>query len=92
MGYHFAAAQYIYVMDRNNIPISYYDWIFLSTDTPAAHIVVKRASNEMLAAGRKDFEHALKLFEQCDNIGVWPGYSQDAQIIDLPPFTERFYL
>jgi hypothetical protein len=89
--YHFQAAHYIYVLSKLGFDIQGFGWIFVSTDTPAVHIVMRTANKQMIEAGKKDHMHALHLLKNCRERNNWPGFDTSIKEIGLPAFAERIY-
>ncbi len=83
MGYHFSAAHYIRTFEEH-IPIIGFGWIFVSTDLPAVHIRIVKASQELLEAGKRDFNYAIALLKGCLMSGEWYGYSDEITEISRP--------
>jgi hypothetical protein len=90
-GYHFQAAHYIWVFEGVGVDITGFGWIVVSTGTPYPHIVLVKASDNLLRAGQVDHKYARETLASCTESDRWPGYPQDVIEIDLPPFTERYY-
>jgi PDDEXK-like domain of unknown function (DUF3799) len=42
-----------------------------------------------LAAGRAFNRRAIEVYRDCKEAGVWPGYSDDIELISLPPWAAR---
>lgn len=91
MGYHFQAAHHMRVF-VDHMPIEGFGWIFVSTDTPAVHIVTRKASQTLLKAGKKDHDYALTLLHECNTTGNWWGYDDGISEIDLPLWIESIAL
>jgi len=83
-GYHFSAAHHMKVMEAAGFPVTGWGWVFVSTATPAPHIVIKKASKEMLDTAFEDWNTALEILKNCEKKQVWPGLSQDIEEINLP--------
>lgn len=90
-GYHFSAAHHMNVMKAAGAEVYKWGWIFVSTGTPAPHIVIKQASPDLLAAGMNDWNHAFNLLKECTASNRWPGYSDEIEEIGLPDWVERKY-
>ncbi len=90
-GYHFSAAHHITTMAAAGYDVKSWGWIFVSTATACPHIVVKRASRELLDYGHADFCYALRLLKECRKSDTWPGYSETITEIDMPTWAERRY-
>lgn len=83
MGYHFSAAHYIRSFEEHMV-INGFGWIFVSTDLPAVHIRIVRASKELLEAGKRDFNYAIALLKSCIKTGEWYGYPDEITEICRP--------
>lgn len=83
MGYHFSAAHYIAAFEEH-ISINGFGWIFISTDMPAIHIRIVRASRDLLAAGMRDFNYAIHVLKSCTKNGEWYGYPDEITEICRP--------
>jgi len=91
MGYHFQLAHHMHVWNENEYEIESFGWIFVDTENPGCHIVIRRASERLIKAAKKDFEYALGLLQECDITGKWPGYCHGISEIDLPDYAMRWY-
>ena len=90
-GYHFSAAHHTRVLREAGIDVKGFGWIFVSTDTPYPHIVMKKSSAALTKAGEMDFEYAVELLGSCTQDNDWPGYPQEPTEIGLPSYGERYY-
>lgn len=91
-GYHFQAAHQIKVFEQLiSANINNYYWIFVSTETPAPHIIIKKASTELLLAGKIDHEFALRKHRECVYNNNWPGFPTEITEIGLPDYAKRNY-
>lgn len=77
-GMAFQAAHYCEVFKKDR-----FGWIFISTDKPAVHILIRRASDSVLEEGRRQFHKALQLRNECREKGIWPGYGDEIKEINL---------
>lgn len=89
--YHFQAAHYIYVMTKLGHDIKGFGWIFVSTETPIPHLIMRTARKELLEAGKIDHRHALNLYKHCLEVHEWPGPDTSVKDIGLPKYAERIY-
>lgn len=90
-GYHFQAAFHSLVF-KAHTPITGFGWIFISTGTPAVHVVTRRASAKVLEAGDYDVTYALDLLQKCKESDSWWGQSDDEiKEINLPEFAQNYY-
>lgn len=83
MGYHFQAVHQMTVF-RQFMEINGWGWIFISTDTPAVHIIIRRASEIFLQEAQKDFEWAIERRDWCIANNTWPGYEETIVTLDYP--------
>ena len=90
-GYHFQAAHHSWVFRQAGIPIQGWGWIFVSTGTPAVHIITRKCSLKLYEAGFKDHTYAVSLLEKCTKEEKWPGYGDDVKEICLPKYAEKDY-
>ena len=90
-GYHFSAAHHMKVMELAGHTCTSWGWIFVSTATPCPHIVIKRASKELLEYGQKDWNYAFEMLKDCRKKNSWPGYDIEITEIGLPDWIERKY-
>jgi exodeoxyribonuclease VIII len=93
--YHFQAAHQMQVFIENGIDVNRWGWIFISTATPAVHIVAKEASKELLRRAHSDFMTAVEQYQECSTTKDWWGLSNISneypEYIDLPEFTDKLY-
>lgn len=85
-GYHRQAAQYL-----EGVSIAtgeeYSTFVFVAVeDTPPYAVAVYVAGGEFLALGRREYRRNLDTYAACLKSGRWPGYSEKAQTLDLPPW------
>ncbi len=90
-GYHFQAAHHTQTFRAAGLDIQGWGWIFVSTETPAVHILLRKASDRLLAAGLQDWHYAKELYEKCAADNCWPGYDAEPREISLPEYAERDY-
>jgi hypothetical protein len=89
--YHFQAAHHTWVFEQAGVDITGFGWIFVSTGTPYPHIVIRKASEKLMAIGRADHEYAMKQHEHCKKHDEWPGHPEEIEEIDLPYYAEKDY-
>ncbi len=82
-GYHFQAVHQTHVFKKKR-DIRGWGWVFISTDTPAIHILPRRANYRFLAEAQKDFDWALEKRNWCRETNQWPGYGDDITEIYYP--------
>jgi hypothetical protein len=88
-GYHMQAAQYI---DGSRALGLDEDPAFLfvfQEKTPPYLVTVAELDDEAETAGRARNQLAMEIWRDCTQAGVWPGYSQDIELISLPPWARR---
>lgn len=90
-GYHFSAAHHMKVMDLAGYPCTGWGWIFVSTSTPCPHIIIKKASKELLEYGLQDWKYAFSMLKECTEKNSWPGFDEEISEIGLPDWVERKY-
>ena len=84
--YHVQAAWYLDGVERatGQRPEQF---IFVCVEKKPPHAVaVYAASPEMIAAGALTAETDLARLAMCHETGEWPGYSNQIEVIDLPPW------
>lgn len=90
-GYHFQLAHHMKVFKHAGVDIKGFGWIFISTQTAAVHIVMRKASSALIDAGFKDHAYALSLLKKCIETNSWPGYDDGISEVGLPRYAEKFY-
>ena len=90
-GYHFQAAHHSAVFQGCGREFQGWGWVFISTGTPAVHVVMRKATPEVLNCGFADWEYAIEQFKLCSTDDFWPGMSQDVGEIGLPHWAMRDY-
>ena len=90
-GYHFSAAHHMAVMKQAGFDVKQWGWIFVSTSTPCPHIVIRKASDELLQAGERDWIYTFEVLQECMKKNIWPGYDEEILEIGLPEWIERKY-
>ena len=41
-------------------------------------------SSGAIDQGRKEYKYGAKVYKQCSDSGIWPGYNQRFELLDLP--------
>lgn len=59
--------------------------------TPPYLITVAQPDTTALRIGAWRNNEARELFAQCTEAGHWPGYSDEVELVSLPPWAEREY-
>ncbi len=54
--------------------------------TPPYLVTVVELDSEALAAGARLNRRALETYAACTRTGIWPGYTDDVELISLPPY------
>jgi len=57
--------------------------------TPPYLVTVAQLDTEAVSIGRARNTLAREMWRDCTQAGVWPGYSQDIELITLPPWAAR---
>lgn len=81
--FHIQAAWYSdMVTTLYGVPCEFY---FACVEKTAPHLpVVYRASDAMIASGRVAYTAQYGVIKECMKTGVWPGYGDEVEILDLP--------
>jgi hypothetical protein len=88
--YAFQAAHHMHVFKKLGMNVSGFGWIFISTDSPATHVTIRPASDEVLEVGNRQFLSALEILKECESEDYWPGYEQyDGMLIELPKWKQN---
>lgn len=67
-------------------------FLFVFQEKTAPYLVtVVELSMEALHIGRLLNRHALELYKRCVDTDTWPGYSDDVELLGLPPWVESIY-
>ena len=90
-GYHFQATHHTAVFKAAGIDVSGWGWIFVSTQTPAVHIVMRTASKELLAAGKQDWDYAKDRLNNCTKFDKWETHTDEVSEIGLPGYALKDY-
>jgi hypothetical protein len=57
------------------MPINNFAWLAIETDAPYA-MGFYACDQDLMNAGRTDYQKALKVFAECEKSGVWGGYPE----------------
>jgi len=57
--------------------------------TPPHLITIAELDADAIRAGRARNRDACEIWRDCTQAGIWPGYSQDIELITLPPWAAR---
>ncbi|WP_431889387.1 PD-(D/E)XK nuclease-like domain-containing protein [Nocardiopsis alba] len=65
-------------------------FVFVFQQKTAPYLVtVVELDHEARRIGRERNDHALKTYARCKETGVWPGFSDDIEMLSLPAWAER---
>lgn len=69
------------------------DFLFIAQETTAPYLITIHELDFMaLAVGRARVDEACAVFRECTETGVWPGYSDDIELVGPPPYLVDRYL
>lgn len=69
------------------------DFLFIAQETTAPYLVTVHELDDIsLAVGRARVDEACALFRDCTDTGIWPGYSDDIELVGPPPRLVERYL
>ncbi len=83
LNYHVSAAWYSHLAGLNGLPPARFYWIAVETSAPFA-VAVYEIHPDALDLGVGMMNDALGLIAQCEDEGVWPGYTPEVQCLNLP--------
>jgi exodeoxyribonuclease VIII len=83
LNYHVSAAWYCHLAGCNGLPPARFYWIAVETSAPYA-VAVYEIHPDALDLGARMMHDALGLIAQCEDEGVWPGYGDAVQGLNLP--------
>jgi hypothetical protein len=88
LNYHMQAAWYTDALEQ------FYDlgpaFLFVFQEkTPPYLITIAELDNDAIRAGRARNRDACEIWRDCTQAGVWPGYTDDIELITLPPWAAR---
>ena len=90
-GYHIQAAHYLEgmrVLGLAKTPAM----AFIFVDKARPHLVnVVQLNHLALEAGAHYARQARLIFAECQQSGVWPGWGDDIQLIELPAYAQSLY-
>ncbi len=81
--YHQKAAWYLAGCRAVGLPANGFAWLAIEKEPPYA-IGLYMASDDMLAMGHSDMRGLLDQFADCQQSGIWPGYSDEFCTMELP--------
>lgn len=86
LNYKYALQAYIYRMAYESAfgsRLKGFRFIAVEKEPPFAGAVYELGA-EVMTSASFDFEKAVKLYKSCTELGEWPSYPEDVQVIDLP--------
>lgn len=67
-------------------------FLFIAQETTAPYLVtVHELDAASLALGRARVDEACRIFRECNESGVWPGYSSDIELVAPPEWLAGMY-
>ena len=82
-GYHIQAAHYLAGAAANDLPAENFYIIAVENEPPYCTAVFV-VDHETIEAGEKERQKLIKLYKECSESGIWPGYSDKIQTVKLP--------
>lgn len=73
--------------DRISAPPGYA--LIAQERTPPYRVAVYELHPDALRKGREDAERAMEIYRDCTGCGIWPGYSPEIELLDLPYWAYR---
>ena len=62
-------------------------FVFVFVESAPPHLIsFARLDDEAMARGRVLNRRAIERYRDCKEAGVWPGYSDEIEVISLPPW------
>lgn len=91
-GYHQQSATYIDGARALNLADEKAAFVFVfQQKTPPYLVTVVQLDTVALQVGRFLNRQAIDIYAECKRTGRWPGFSDDIEILPLPPWVERQY-
>ncbi len=88
-GYHQQAAWYLDGV-RELLPGSDPAFVFVFQEKTAPYLITVCELDDLAErAGRRRNAEAIERYRDCKEAGTWPGYSDDIELISLPPWAAR---
>lgn len=84
-GYHRQAAWYLDLARLVGLDADGFGFIVQEKEPPYA-VACIRLSDEHLILGRRDMRTAIDTYAECLASGLWPGYGDDWQTVELPGY------
>jgi len=88
LNYHVSAAWYVSLCALNGLPTPKFYWIAVETAAPYA-VAVYEIDVRALQLGMTVMQDALALIARCEDEGHWPGYGDEVQTLNLPPWAYK---
>lgn len=88
LNYHVSAAWYVALCRLNGLPDPKFHWIAVEVAAPYA-VAVYEIDPRALELGLAVMSDALTLITQCEDEGHWPGYGDEVQTLNLPPWAYK---
>jgi hypothetical protein len=73
--------------DRISAPPGYA--LIAQERTAPYRVAVYELDPAALRKGREDAERAMEIYRDCTESGIWPGYSPEIELLDLPYWAYR---
>jgi len=87
-GYHIQASLYCDACEAIDGNKRDFIWIAVEKDAPYG-VQIFKASEEMLAHGRKLYQQAIRTYLICSTFDHWPGYTTAIQTLTLPKWAQE---
>lgn len=88
LNYHVSAAWYVALCRLNGLPDPRFHWIAVEVAAPYA-VAVYEIDPRALELGLSVMSDALELIARCEDEGHWPGYGDEVQTLNLPPWAYK---
>lgn len=88
LNYHVSAAWYFYLATFNDMPPKEFYWVVVEVTPPYA-VAVYKIHDQALQLGFRMMNEALELIAKCEDEGHWPGYGNEVQTLNLPPWAYK---
>jgi hypothetical protein len=86
----FQAVHHMAVFNANlDNRIENWVWIFIDTESPACHIRMIQCPKILLEQAILDREKAIEIVKECTATGVWSGYSNEIETLQLPEWATK---
>lgn len=60
-------------------------FVFLAAEKGVPYAVAAyEMADEVVVAGRKSYQHAIKIYQECIKNNYWPGYSDKVEMLTMP--------